>query len=59
MPELFEFPLLAGRMLNEGFVACLKLLGLRTSELPLEQGYASVVRLDQTMEGWIGGRSAS
>jgi len=59
IPELYEFPLLAGRMLNEGFVAYLKLLGLRTSELPLEQGYASMVRLDQTMEGWIGGRRAS
>jgi Fe-S-cluster containining protein len=59
IPELYEFPLLAGRMFNEGFVAYLKLLGLRTSELPLEQGYASVVRLDQTMEEWIDGRRAS
>ena len=58
-PELYEFPLLAGRMLNEGFVAYLKLLGLRTSELPLEQGYASMVRLGLSMEEWIDGRRAS
>jgi len=59
IPELFEFPLLAGRMLNEGFVAYLKLLGLRTSEFPLEQGYAFTARLGRTMEEWIGGRGAS
>lgn len=59
IPELYEFPLLAGRMLNEGFVAYLKLLGLRTSELPLEQGYAFMVRLGQTMEEWIEGRRAT
>ena len=57
--ELFEFPLLAGRMLNEGFVAFLKVLGLRTSELPLEQGYANMITLGQTLEGWVEGSTAS
>lgn len=52
-PDLFEFPLLAGRMLNEGFVACLKQLGLQSAELPLEQGYSSMVSMGQTMEDWI------
>jgi len=52
-PDLFEFPLLAGRMLNEGFVACLKQLGLQSSELPLEQGYSTMVSMGQTMEDWI------
>ncbi|MCP4310224.1 MAG: YkgJ family cysteine cluster protein [Bacteroidetes bacterium] len=53
-PELFEFPLQAGRMLNEGFVSCLKQLGLQSTELALEQGYASIVTLDQDFESWIG-----
>lgn len=52
-PDLFEFPLLAGRMLNEGFVAGLKQLGLQSSELPLEQGYSTMVTMGQTMEDWI------
>lgn len=52
-PDLFEFPLLAGRMLNEGFVACLKQFGLQSAELPLEQGYSSMVSMGQTMEDWI------
>ena len=53
MPELFEFPLLAGRMLNEGFVAYLKQVGIKSSELPLEQGYSSMVTMGQTMEDWL------
>ena len=55
-PELFRFPLRAGRMLNEGFVAFLRERGLHVSELPIEQGYSSLVDLGQTMESWIGGR---
>lgn len=53
-PELYEFPLNAGRMLNEGFVSCLKQLGLKSIELPLEQGYSSLVTLDQDFESWVG-----
>jgi len=53
-PELYEFPLQAGRMLNEGFVSCLKQLGLQSTELALEQGYASLVTMDQDFESWIG-----
>ena len=53
-PELFEFPLQAGQMMNEGFVSCLKQLGLPSSELPMEQSYASLVTLDQNFESWIG-----
>lgn len=58
IPELLEFPLLAGRMLNEGFVACLKQLGLQSSELPMEQGYSSMETMGQTMEDWIGNSQA-
>jgi hypothetical protein len=54
IPELFEFPLLAGRMLNEGFVAYLKQSGIQSSELPLEQGYSSMVTMGQSMEDWLG-----
>ena len=53
IPELFEFPLRAGRMLNEGFVAYLKQIGFQVSEDPLDQGYSTLVTLGQTMEGWI------
>lgn len=52
-PELFEFPLLAGRMLNEGFVAYLKQVGIQSSELPVEQGYSPMMTMGQTMEDWI------
>jgi len=52
-PELYEFPLQAGRMLNEGFVACLKERGLQEAELPIEQGYASMLTLGQSMDDWI------
>lgn len=55
IPEVFEFPLLAGRMLNEGFVAFLKQSGIRSSELSMEQGYASMITMGQRMEDWIGG----
>ena len=53
VPELFEFPLLTGRMLNEGFVAYLKQVDIRSSELPVEQGYSSMVTMGQTMKEWI------
>lgn len=52
-PDIFEFPLQAGRMLNEGFVAGLKQMGLQVAELPIEQGYSSLVTLGQTMEDWV------
>jgi len=52
-PDLFQFPLRAGRMLNEGFVACQKQMGLQVAELPIEQGYSSLVTLGQTMEDWL------
>jgi hypothetical protein len=52
-PDLFEFPLRAGRMLNQGFVAYLKQSGLQTAELPLEQGYLHMEEHGQTLAGWI------
>ncbi len=53
-PDLFEFPLRAGRMLNQGFVAFLKQAGLPSAEFPMEQGYTSMVDSDQTFQTWIG-----
>ena len=52
-PGLFDFPLRAGRMMNEGFVAWLKKAGLQVSELPIEQGYSSMVTLGQGMKEWL------
>lgn len=52
-PGLFDFPLQAGRMMNEGFVAWLKQAGLQVSELPIEQGYSSMLTLGQSMQEWI------
>lgn len=37
-PALIEFPLRAGRMLNEGFRAALKAQGVETAEFRLEEG---------------------
>ena len=54
IPELFGFPLRAGQMMNEGFVSALKQFGLLSTELPLEQGYSSVVTLGQDFGSWIG-----
>ena len=53
IPDLFEFPFHAGRMLNEGFVAYLKQIGMTSTEMPVEQGYSSLVTLEQTLETWI------
>ncbi|MEA3460776.1 MAG: YkgJ family cysteine cluster protein [Bacteroidota bacterium] len=58
IPELLEFPLIAGRMLNEGFVACLKQYELMSFELPIEQGYVSLATHGQTMEEWIKNKSS-
>ncbi len=58
-PDLFEFPLRAGRMLNEGFVAYLKQIGFQVSEDALDQGYSTLVTLGRTMEGWIESHSIS
>lgn len=51
--KLLDFPLRAGRMMNEGFVGYLKQRGMESSELPIEQGYASLQTLGQTMEDWL------
>lgn len=56
-PELFEFPLRAGRMLNEGFVAYLKQHGLKVKELPIEQGISQMAEKGMTFEGWINSRN--
>jgi Fe-S-cluster containining protein len=37
-PALIDFPLRAGRMMNEGFTAALKELGVETAEFRLEEG---------------------
>ena len=52
-PGLFDFPLRAGRMMNEGFVAWLKKAGLQVSELPIEQGYSTMVTMGQSMKEWV------
>jgi Fe-S-cluster containining protein len=56
IPQLFQFPLRAGRMLNEGFVAYLKEIGLHLTELPLEQGYSAAATLNQDLDSWISSR---
>lgn len=37
-PALLEFPLMAGRMMNEGFIAALKDAGIEIAEFRLEEG---------------------
>lgn len=54
--EISTSNLKAGRMLNEGFVACLKQKALQVAELPIEQAYSSLVTLGQTMEDWVNSR---
>ncbi|MFZ5941218.1 MAG: YkgJ family cysteine cluster protein [Bacteroidota bacterium] len=42
-PALFSFPLQAGRMMNEGFSSCLRELGFKNEEQPLETGLSSLM----------------
>jgi len=46
-PALMDFPLRAGRMLNEGFTAALKEFGIETAEFRLEEGLRIVLTNNQ------------
>lgn len=46
-PALIYFPLRAGRMMNEGFSAALKEIGIETAEFKLEDGLRIVLKNDQ------------
>lgn len=46
-PALIEFPLHAGRMMNEGFMAALKEYGIETAEFRLEAGLRISLTNDQ------------
>jgi Fe-S-cluster containining protein len=48
-PALIDFPLRAGRMMNEGFRAALKEIGIETAEFRLEEGLRIVLKNDQTI----------
>lgn len=43
IPQLLEFPLSAGRMMNEGFTAALRKNGIEIAELRLEDGLKTVL----------------
>lgn len=46
-PALIDFPLRAGRMMNEGFRAALKEYGIETTEFRLEDGLRIVLKNNQ------------
>ena len=46
-PALMDFPLRAGRMLNEGFTEALKEFGIETAEFRLEEGLRIVLTNNQ------------
>jgi len=46
-PALIDFPLQAGRMLNEGFRAALKEYGIETAEFRIEEGLRIVLKNNQ------------
>lgn len=50
-PALIDFPLRAGRMMNEGFMAALKGHGIETAEFRLEEGLRIVLKNDQPKFG--------
>jgi Fe-S-cluster containining protein len=50
-PALIDFPLQAGRMMNEGFMAALKEYGIETAEFKLEEGLRIVLKNDQPIFG--------
>lgn len=45
-PALLDFPLMAGRMMNEGFMAALREKGTETAEFRLEEGLAIALSQD-------------
>ena len=47
-PALIDFPLRAGRMMNEGFKAALKEIGIETTEFKLEEGLRIILNNLQT-----------
>ncbi len=51
--ELYAFPLQAGRMLNQGFVACLKQLGLNEAEMPIAEGLLALETSTQDFDSWL------
>ena len=50
-PALIDFPLRAGRMMNEGFMAALKGYGIETAEFRLEEGLKIVFKNNQPKFG--------
>ncbi|MBV5314013.1 MAG: YkgJ family cysteine cluster protein [Prolixibacteraceae bacterium] len=48
-PALIDFPLRAGRMMNEGFRAALKEIGIETAEFRLEEGLRIVLKNNQAI----------
>jgi len=46
-PALIDFPLRAGRMMNEGFRLALKEFGVETAEFRLEEGLRIILKNDQ------------
>lgn len=46
-PALMDFPLRAGRMMNEGFRAALKEIGVKTTEFRLEEGLEITLKNNQ------------
>jgi Fe-S-cluster containining protein len=50
-PALIDFPLRAGRMMNEGFMAALKGYGIETAEFRLEEGLRIVLKNEQPKFG--------
>jgi Fe-S-cluster containining protein len=48
-PALLDFPLRAGRMMNEGFRCALKEYGIDTSEFRMEEGLRIVLKNNQTI----------
>jgi Fe-S-cluster containining protein len=50
-PALIDFPLRAGRMMNEGFMVALKGYGIETAEFRLEEGLRIVLKNEQPLFG--------
>lgn len=46
-PDLIDFPLRAGKMMNEGFSAALKEFGIETAEFRLEEGLRITLKNNQ------------
>jgi hypothetical protein len=55
-PEIYDFPLHAGKMLNEGIAAWLREQNIPLKEIPLEYALTAVLDNPSFISDWLAGK---